>query len=435
MNKLDNKFEPLASRLRPLGLVDFIGQGHLLGEGKILSQAIKSGHLHSMILWGPPGVGKTSLANLLANLISAEVRVLSAVSAGVKEIRAIAEEAEINKRYKNTQTVLFIDEIHRFSKSQQDALLPLVEQGLVTLIGATTENPSFELNKALLSRCRVHVLKALSEQDLLEILERALLDKNKGFGNLNIKIDLENKKKLIGLARQDARCLLNLLEIIMDLVTPDGAGFININMSELAPLLGESVLSFDKMGEVFYDSISALHKSIRGSDPDASLYWLAHLLSAGVDGLYIARRLVRVASEDVGNADPRALQLCLNAWDVLERLGPKEGELALGQAVIFLACAPKSNASYMAFNQAMEAMRNSKTSIEVPLHLRNSPTELMKSLGYGKAYRYPHDEPYAYAAGEQYFPEGVSYQFYCPTDRGLEKQIQEKLKFLKNLPL
>lgn len=432
--------EPLASRLRPKNLSEFIGQEHLLDAACVLSKMVQSKRLYSMILWGPPGVGKTSLAYLLAQEISADFKVLSAVNSGVKEIREITQEINQEKQSLfNTQkqTVLFIDEIHRFSKSQQDALLPLVESGLVTLIGATTENPSFELNKALLSRTRVHVLKALSDQDLLKILDRALENKTEGYGNVLIHFSQDNKIKLIRLARQDARALLNLLELVIELSShqnQDQIQEITINMDQLAKHLGENILSFDKQGDIFYDAISALHKSIRGSDPDASLYWLAKLLVGGVDGLYIARRLIRIASEDIGNADPRALQICINTWDVLERLGPGEGELTLGQAVLFLACAPKSNAGYLAFNQAMDLIKNSGSAeIEIPMHLRNAPTQLMTDLGYGKNYRYPHDEPHAYAAGETYFPEGLSHEFYKPSDRGLEKQIQERLKFLHSL--
>jgi putative ATPase len=314
----------------------------------------------------------------------------------------------------------------------------------VTLIGATTENPSFELNKALLSRTRVHVLKALLDQDLLKILDRALEDKIQGYGNFLINFSQDNKIKLIKLARQDARALLNLLELVIELSAGriqdsplhrvDSLPEINIEIDPLLKHLGENISSFDKQGDVFYDAISALHKSIRGSDPDASLYWLAKLLVGGVDGLYIARRLIRIASEDIGNADPRALQICINTWDVLERLGPGEGELALGQAVLFLSCAPKSNAGYLAFNQAMDLIKNSGSAeMEIPMHLRNSPTQLMTDLGYGKNYRYPHDEPHGYAAGETYFPEGVSHEFYKPSDRGLEKQIQERLNFLRKL--
>ncbi len=453
-----NSHEPLASRLRPQKITDFIGQEHLLGPGCALSQMLQAGRIHSMVLWGPPGVGKTTLAHLLGEAVSANVKTLSAVNSGVKEIREITLELEnLKKDLFNTQqqkqNILLIDEIHRFSKSQQDALLPLVESGLITLIGATTENPSFELNKALLSRTRVHVLKALDTPDLLKILNRALKDQDQGYGNFLIKFSEEDKLKLIKLARQDARVLLNLLELVIELsgfsplcpsASPSGLSLpqgerreqaeISIEIDPLLKHLGENILSFDKQGDIFYDAISALHKSIRGSDPDASLYWLAKLLVGGVDGLYIARRLIRIASEDVGNADPRALQICINTWDVLERLGAGEGELALGQAVLFLACAPKSNAGYLAFNQAMALVKQSGSAeIEIPMHLRNSPTQLMTDLGYGKNYRYPHDEPHAYAAGEHYFPAGVSYEFYTPSDRGLEKQIQERLKFLKNL--
>lgn len=413
---------PLAARIRPRTLPEFYGQKHLLGEGRILSECARRKILHSMILWGPPGTGKTTLARLLAQCVDAEMLELSAVSSGVKDIRSVVEYAQTRAR-KGDRTVLFVDEVHRFSKSQQDAFLPHIEQGLFTFIGATTENPSFELNGALLSRARVHVLKPLTEEDLLEILDNSL---NKGF-ETTLEFPLTLRKQLVSAVMGDARKLLNSVETLVELAE-DGM----ITEANIKEILSTSVPLFDKNGEHFYDIISALHKSIRGSHPDAALYWFCRMLVGGVDPLYIARRLIRVASEDIGNADPRALELTLNAWNVQERLGSPEGELALAQAVIYLACAAKSNAVYTAFAAAkQEASRSVRA--DVPIHLRNAPTKLMKELGYAKAYRYAHDEPNAYAAGETYLPEGIHAGYYHPTDRGLEKQIKEKLNLLKSL--
>jgi putative ATPase len=429
--KEDALQQPLAARLRPQSLAEFYGQSHLVGEGRVLAEVVKRGALHSMILWGPPGTGKTTLARILARNISAEVEELSAVMAGVKDIREVVERARARQAM-GKKTVLFVDEVHRFSKSQQDAFLPYVESGLFTFIGATTENPSFELNHALLSRVRVHVLKPLSEADLLEIIERALGDSERGLGQIKVDFPLEQRKLFIAAVGGDARRLLNALETLVEMA-PEQNQVRVIDYDTLKEVLGKALPRYDKGGEAFYDIISALHKSVRGSNPHASLYWLARMLVGGCDPLYIARRLVRIASEDIGNADPKALTLTLEAWDVQERLGSPEGELALAQAVVYLACAPKSNAVYTAFAAAKSAAESSQVA-EVPIHLRNAPTKLMKELGYGKAYRYAHDEPEAYAAGEQYFPDNMEKQeYYLPSDRGLEKQIKAKLMYLKQL--
>ncbi len=418
---------PLADRMRPRTLDEFVGQRHVLGADKPLRRAIESGRLHSMIFWGPPGTGKTTLARLLADRAGREFLALSAVLSGVKEIRAAVEQARRN-RTAGRGTLLFIDEVHRFNKAQQDAFLPHVEDGTFLFVGATTENPSFELNNALLSRARVYLLRALEKEDLLAVLERALSDTERGLGALNLEVAPADLELIAEAADGDARRALNLLETAADLAE---AG--RIPHEVVAEVCAGQVRRFDKGGEAFYDQISALHKSVRGSAPDAALYWLCRMLDGGCDPLYIARRVVRMASEDIGNADPRALQLALNAWDVQERLGSPEGELALAQAVVYLACAPKSNAVYTAFKAAMADARNSG-SLEVPLHLRNAPTRLMKKLGYGKRYRYAHDEPEGYAAGENYFPEPLAgRRYYQPVDRGLEIRIGERLAHLAAL--
>ena len=418
----DGVDRPLADRMRPASLDEFSGQRHLLDEGKPLLRAIAQGRAHSMIFWGPPGTGKTTLARLIAGTTASHFIALSAVMAGVKDIRAAVSEAEKHRQLSDRGTVLFLDEVHRFNKAQQDAFLPYVEDGTLTFVGATTENPSFELNNALLSRARVYVLKPLTASDLLEVLRRALHDEERGLGG-RFSISHEAMQMIADAADGDARRALNLLELAADLAEDE-----RIAEEVVLEVASGGRRRFDKQGEVFYDQISALHKSIRGTDPDASLYWLARMLDGGSDPLYIARRLIRVASEDVGNADPRALRLCLDAWEVYERLGSPEGELAIGHAVVYLACAPKSNAVYKAFKAAMQDARE-KGSLEVPMHLRNAPTSLMKGLGYGKGYRYAHDEDEAVALGENYFPEDMSpARYYHPVPRGLEIRIRDKLE-------
>ncbi len=423
-------FQPLAARMRPNALTDFIGQTHLISEGKPLFNAIVNQQLHSMILWGPPGTGKTTLAKLMAHASQADLIELSAVMSGVKEVREAVKHAQLLKEASNRRTILFIDEIHRFNKAQQDAFLPYVEDGTIILIGATTENPSFELNSALLSRARVYVLHRLTESDLLKVISNALqYDSILSSGEIEFP---ETCQRLLTVAADgDARSCLNLLEIIIEFAISKNISV--IEQSLLEEVMTDSRRIFDKHGEAFYDQISALHKSVRGSDPDAALYWLCRMLDGGCDPLYIARRVVRMASEDIGNADPRALTLALNAWDVQERLGSPEGELAIAQAVVYMAVAAKSNAIYTAFKRSMQAVKEFG-SLPVPMHIRNAPTRLMKSLGYGKNYRYAHDEADAYARGENYFPENMPKQtFYEPVSRGLEIKIKEKLARLKQL--
>ncbi|MDH3432109.1 MAG: replication-associated recombination protein A [Gammaproteobacteria bacterium] len=418
---------PLADRMRPANLDEFSGQAHLLDQGKPLRRAIEQGRAHSMVFWGPPGTGKTTLARMIAATTDSHFIALSAVMAGVKDIRSAVAEAEQHRQMSGRGTVLFLDEVHRFNKAQQDAFLPFVEDGTLTFIGATTENPSFELNNALLSRARVYVLKTLDEAALLGILQRALNDRERGFAG-SYEVSDDALALIVAAADGDGRRALNLLELAVDLT--EGTRIADTTVREVA---AGGRRRFDKQGEYFYDQISALHKSVRGSDPDASLYWLMRMLDGGCDPLYVARRMIRVASEDIGNADPRALRLTLDAWETLERLGSPEGELALAQAVVYLACAAKSNAVYKAA-KAAKSDAQEFGSLEVPMHLRNAPTRLMKDLGYGENYRYAHDEEGAVAVGERYFPDDMDAPtYYHPVPRGLEIKIREKLAQIRKL--
>lgn len=427
----EQDFRPLAARMRPTTLAQYYGQSHLIGEGKPLRKAIEVGHIHSMIFWGPPGTGKTTLAEIIAQRINAEVERISAVTSGVKEIREAIERAKQN-RLSDRRTILFVDEVHRFNKSQQDAFLPHIEDGTIIFIGATTENPSFELNSALLSRARVYVLKSLTITEITQVLRQALQDEERGLGKERFFLEENLLEMLAEYVNGDARLALNCLELMSDMAEEHENGKI-LNRTLLKEVLGERQARFDKQGDRFYDLISALHKSVRGSAPDAALYWYARIITAGGDPLYVARRLLAIASEDVGNADPRAMQVALAAWDCFTRVGASEGERAIAQAIVYLAVAPKSNAVYNAFKQAKKHAQEAPD-YDVPEHLRNAPSKLMKTLGYGAEYRYAHDEENAYAAGECYFPEPLKEtQYYFPSSRGMEIKIKEKLDWLRNL--
>nr|WP_234472975.1 replication-associated recombination protein A [Erwinia sp. S63] len=415
--------------MRPATLQQYIGQQHLLAAGKPLPRAIEAGHLHSMILWGPPGTGKTTLAEIIAHYGKADVERISAVTSGVKEIREAIERARQNRQL-GRRTILFVDEVHRFNKSQQDAFLPHIEDGTITFIGATTENPSFELNSALLSRARVYLLKSLTTEDIEQVLTQAMEDSARGYGNSDILLPENTRRMIAELVNGDARRALNTLEMMADMAESNAQGQRELTPQLLNEVSGERAARFDNKGDRFYDLISALHKSVRGSAPDAALYWYARIITAGGDPLYVARRLLAIASEDVGNADPRGMQVAISAWDCFTRVGPAEGERAIAQAIVYLACAPKSNAVYTAFKAAMRDAREFPD-YDVPEHLRNAPTKLMKEMGLGKEYRYAHDEPNAYAAGEVFFPpEMAQTRYYQPTNRGLEGKIGEKLAWL-----
>ncbi len=427
----ETDFKPLAAQLRPLNLGDYVGQTHILSQGMPLRVAVEKGHCHSVIFWGPPGTGKTTLAEIIATHSNAEIERVSAVTSGIKEIRQAIENAKQRAYANQKRTVLFVDEVHRFNKSQQDAFLPYIEDGTVIFIGATTENPAFELNQALLSRARVYTLKKLTDSDLLQVLERAIAYKTEQL-SYQVSLDTKAKQQLISLASGDARRLLNLFENSLDIATEQN-GTKKITLIQIKQVAGNKIALFDKGGDAFYDLISAFHKSVRGSDPDAALYWYARIITGGGDALSVARRLLAIASEDIGNADPRAMQLAINAWDTFARVGPAEGERAIAQAIVYMALAPKSNAVYTAFNQA-KALAKSTADLDVPFHLKNATSSITKELGHGQEYRYAHDEQNAFAAGENYFPTEIAETvFYQPSERGLEKQLKEKLQYLTNL--
>ncbi|WP_417763818.1 replication-associated recombination protein A [Shewanella sp.] len=422
-------FRPLAARMRPQTIEEYVGQSHILGEGQALRSALQVGKAHSMMFWGPPGTGKTTLAELIAHYANAHVERISAVSSGVKEIRTAIEHAKSVAQSRGQRTLLFVDEVHRFNKSQQDAFLPFIEDGTVIFVGATTENPSFEINNALLSRVRVYLIKRLSDAEIGTIVQQALTDAERGLGKRQLQMPADVQQQLADTVDGDARRALNLLELMADML-PDGGVF---SKELLTQVSGEQLAGFDKNGDQYYDLISAVHKSIRGSSPDGALYWYGRMLEGGCDPLYVARRLLAIASEDVGNADPTAMTVALNAWDCFHRVGPAEGERAIAQAIVYLAVAPKSNAVYKAFAAARQLAQQTGNE-PVPMHLRNAPTKLLASIGAGEDYRYAHNEDNAYAAGENYFPETLKdSQFYHPTDRGFEKRMQEKLKLLRQM--
>ena len=427
----DDSFKPLAAKLRPKTLAEYEGQEHILAKGMPLPLAIEQGKVHSLIFWGPPGTGKTTIAEIIANHANADIERVSAVTSGIKDIRQAIENAKDRAIHQQRRTVLFVDEVHRFNKSQQDAFLPHIEDGTIIFIGATTENPAFELNQTILSRARVYTLKKLSAGNLNNVLQRAISYQQQST-QFEIIINDETKKQLIALANGDARRLLNLLENCLEITDVENNQQ-TLSKAQLIQVAGNKIALYDKGGDAFYDLISAFHKSVRGSDPDAALYWYARILTGGGDALYVARRLLAIASEDIGNADPRAMQLAINAWDTFQRVGPSEGERAIAQAAVYMALAPKSNAVYMAFSQA-KALAKETSDLDVPLHLKNSTSALTKELGHGSEYRYAHDEVGGFAAGENYFPEEIAHTtFYQPTDRGLEKQLRDKLNYLNQL--
>ena len=427
----DDSFKPLAAKLRPKSLADYEGQEHILAKGMPLPLAIEQGKVHSIIFWGPPGTGKTTIAEIIANHANADIERVSAVTSGIKDIRQAIENAKNRATHQQRRTVLFVDEVHRFNKSQQDAFLPHIEDGTIIFIGATTENPAFELNQAILSRARVYTLKKLSKKNLSNVLARAINYQTSNIQH-NIAIDDETKKQLIALANGDARRLLNLFENCLEIAKIENKQQV-LTKEQLIQVAGNKIALYDKGGDAFYDLISAFHKSVRGSDPDAALYWYARILTGGGDALYVARRLLAIASEDIGNADPRAMQLAINAWDTFQRVGPSEGERAIAQATVYMALAPKSNAVYMAFSQA-KALAKTTSDLDVPLHLKNSTSAITKELGHGDEYRYAHNEVGGFAAGENYFPEEIAHTtLYQPSDRGLEKQLRDKLNYLNQL--